>query len=462
MDFVVGVVSSIVKAAAAYTTSTIKNHFKYLCNDENQWPSSRSKGITAGVYLPIELSYNYLEDEEVKIPFLLCSLIGHNGSVECLLSYIMGLGSFCGINTIKEARNKVLTVVSKLKASCLLLDSYNDEQFDIHDVVRDVAISIASRDHHMFVLRDGDVLKEWPDQERMKNCSVIFLSSPNISELPDELECSHLSFFFMNNEGSVHIPANFFRGTERLKVLHLARMQFQSLPVSINLLTNLHTLRLNRCSFGKLEEMIVECCDELLALFPSNVFGVLQSLKTLIVGRCDSLEQMFEVGVAVLNNKETHAVDSQLMKLYIYNLPKLKHVWNKDPQGSLTFQNLRKVGVRSCESLKNLFPASIAKDLPQLEYLAISRCGVEEIVSAGDGLEQPVRFEFPRVSSLALTNLTELKCFYPGQHTILWPMLKTLETACATLIKIIASEGFSIHDRREFIKGQSLFLGEEV
>ncbi|EOY09928.1 Cc-nbs-lrr resistance-like protein, partial [Theobroma cacao] len=149
-------------------------------------------------------------------------------------------------------------------------------------------------------------------------------------------------------------------------------------------------------SFGKLEEMIVECCDELLALFPSNVFGVLQSLKTLIVGRCDSLEQMFEVGVAVLNNKETHAVDSQLMKLYIYNLPKLKHVWNKDPQGSLTFQNLRKVGVRSCESLKNLFPASIAKDLPQLEYLAISRCGVEEIVSAGDGLEQPVRFEFPR------------------------------------------------------------------
>ncbi|KAK6289412.1 hypothetical protein POUND7_000953 [Theobroma cacao] len=150
------------------------------------------------------------------------------------------------------------------------------------------------------------------------------------------------------------------------------------------------------------------------------------------------------------------------MELCIYNLPKLKHVWNKDPQGSLAFQNLREVSVWRCESLKNLFPASIAKDLPQLEYLSISRCGVEEIVSAGDGLEQPVRFKFPRVSSLALTNLTELKCFYPGQHTILWPTLKKLETACSTLIKIIASEGFSIHDRRESIKGQPLFLGEEV
>ncbi|KAK6289420.1 hypothetical protein POUND7_000961 [Theobroma cacao] len=263
---------------------------------ELKWPSSRSKGITAGVYLPIELSYNYLEDEEVKIPFLLCSLIGHNGSVECLLSYIMGLGSFRGINTIKEARNKVLTVVSKLKASCLLLDSYNDEQFDIHDVVRDVAISIASRDHHMFVLRDGDVQKEWPDQERMKNCSVIFLSSPNISELPDELKCSHLSFFFMNNEGSVHIPANFFRGTERLKVLHLARMQFQSLPVSINLLTNLHTLRLNRCALeditiiGKLKKL------EILSLAGSDIKALpreiaqLTRLRLLDLSHCTKLK----------------------------------------------------------------------------------------------------------------------------------------------------------------------------
>ncbi|EOY20452.1 NB-ARC domain-containing disease resistance protein, putative [Theobroma cacao] len=868
---------------------------------ELRTPSSTSfTEITEDVYSPIELSYNYLENEKVKLTFLLCSLMGHDGFVEYLLHYIMGLGFFHGVNTIEEARYKILTVVSKLKASCLLLDSYNDERFDIHDVVRDVAISIASRDNRMFVLRDGDVLKEWPDQEIMKNCSVIFLSSPNISELPDELECSHLSFFFMNNEGSVNIPANFFRGTERLKVLHLARMQFQSLPVSINLLTNLQTLRLNGCaleditiigklkkleilslagsdikalpreiaqltrlslldlrhctelkiippdilsnlskleeliledsfvqwedevlgsdrrnasleelkhlshlttlyayipnaqiipeclfsetldrykifigngawkrfakyecsrtlrfnldtsiyldhgvkillkktedlyldqlkgiknvvaelhngedfphlkklhiqnglevqyiatentqfsqlqsmtlqdlpqligfsseektsstsqqeqgntstkplfnkqivfpqltslrlssiktqriwhnqlsetycfclpnlktiiiegchylqhllfpsvarnlvhleqlemvnckclreiiftgeiteqqedlicfpqlnslkiknlpnlikccsgnynigfpslkvlqiehcpklqefisetkmegkyessiqalfnekaavprlermtlshlrnvkkmfhdqllagSFGKLEEMNVECCDELLALFPSNVFGVLQSLKTLRVERCDSLEQMFEVGVGGLNIKETHAVDSQLMELYIYNLPKLKHVWNKDPQGSLTFRNLRKVRVMSCESLKNLFPASIAKDLPQIEDLTISSCGVEEIVSAGEGLEQPVRFKFPQMSSLQLTRLRKLKCFYPGQRTIVWPMFKKLTTDCSTLIKMLASERLRIHDELEFTKGQSLFLDEEV
>ncbi|KAK6243856.1 hypothetical protein QUC31_010265 [Theobroma cacao] len=160
-------------------------------------------------------------------------------------------------------------------------------------------------------------------------------------------------------------------------------------------------------------------------------------------------------------------LDSQLRELDIKNLPQLKHVWNKDPQGSLTYQNLRKVRVWHCGSLKNLFPASIAKDLPQLEDLTIICCGVEEIVSLGEGLEQPVRFRFPRVSSLELTYLEELKCFYPGQHTIVWPMLKKLKTDCSTFIKIVASERPSIqemneNDRRESTEGQPLFLGEEV
>ncbi|XP_021281817.1 uncharacterized protein LOC110414745 isoform X2 [Herrania umbratica] len=651
-------------------------------------PSSRSfTGITADVYSAIELSYNYLEDEEVKFTFLLCSLIGHNGHVEYLLKCIMGLGSFRGVNTIKEARNKVLTVVSKLKSSCLLLDSYDDERFDIHDVVRDVAISIASRDRHMFVLRAGDVLKEWPDTD----CSVILLSSPNISELPDELECSHLSFFSMAHDGLLKIPANFFRRTERLKVLDLTRMQFPSLPQSINLLTNLHTLCLHECALedisviGKLKNLeilslessdIKELPKEIaqltrlrllgltyctkLKIIPPNILSNLSKLEELYLNdsfvqwedevqgserRNASLEELKHLShlatlyvnipnaqiiperlfsekldrykiiigdgawdwydehecsrtlrlkldtciyldhgvklllkktedlyvdqlegiknvVAELNNgedfphlKKLHIqnglevryiatektqfsqlqsmtlddlphlisfssedkmsstsqqeqgntstkplfdkqaavpslekmrlsslrnvkmifhdqllagpLDSQLRKLDIYDLPQLKHVWNKDPQGSLTFQNLRKVRVSRCESLKNLFPASIAKDLPQLEDLTLNSCGVEEIVSFREGLEQPVRFKFPRVSSLELTDLEELKCFYPGQHTMVWPMLKKLETDCSIFIKIVASgrpsiQGMNENDQRESTKGQPLFLGEEV
>ncbi|MFQ6634770.1 hypothetical protein Gotur_010158 [Gossypium turneri] len=51
--------------------------------------------------------------------------------------YCVGLGLFGGVNTKEKARNKLLTVVANLKASSLLLDSYDDEHFDIHDVVSD-------------------------------------------------------------------------------------------------------------------------------------------------------------------------------------------------------------------------------------------------------------------------------------------------------------------------------------
>ncbi|XVE89080.1 hypothetical protein DITRI_Ditri19aG0121500 [Diplodiscus trichospermus] len=160
------------------------------------------------------------------------------------------------------------------------------------------------------------------------------------------------------------------------------------------------------------------------------------------VNACDSLEQIFEVGG--LNIEQTVGAEySQLRELEIKRLPALKHVWNNDPCGFLTFQNLRRVNAQQCPGLKYLFPVSIAKDLPTLEYLQIVTCGVEEIVSAGERLQQSIRFKFPQLSSLEHTNLNELECFYPGQHTIVCPMLKELRIDYSTLLKIVASERLS-------------------
>ncbi|KAK8277404.1 hypothetical protein V6Z12_D10G265800, partial [Gossypium hirsutum] len=130
----------------------------------------------------------------------------------------------------------------------------------------------------------------------------------------------------------------------------------------------------------------------------------------------------------------------KLEKMIIQKLRNVKMMFhNYFAPGS--FQNLRKIRVEGCGSLKNLFPVSIAKDLPQLEDLYITNCGVEKIVSKGEGAEeQPVRFEFSQVSSLEVTSLKELKCFYEGQHTIVWPVLKKLKTDCSALLKIVASE----------------------
>ncbi|KAK5795718.1 hypothetical protein PVK06_036990 [Gossypium arboreum] len=169
-------------------------------------------------------------------------------------------------------------------------------------------------------------------------------------------------------------------------------------------------------SFCQLEEMVVEDCDELLAIFSSTMVGVFNYLQ--------------------------------------------EHV-DRQGQGIRSFQNLRKLRVSRCESLKNLFPASIAKHLQQLEDLSIRSCGVEEIVSEGEGVEeQPVRFEFPKVSSLVVENLKKLKCFYKGQHTIVWPMLKELSTDCSALLMIVGLEDVRIQETKG--KGEAALLVEEV
>ncbi|TYH51585.1 hypothetical protein ES332_D10G286100v1 [Gossypium tomentosum] len=732
--------------------------------------SSNFTGINAA-YSAIEWSFNYLESEEVKLTFLLCSVIGHNGLVEDLVRYTLGLGLFDGVYTMEEARNKVLTVVANLKASALLLDSYNDERFDIHDVVWDAALAIALKDYRMLVLRDH-VPKEWSDKEKINSWSLISLRCPQIiANLPKEMECSGLSFFHM--AGAVKIPPNFFKQTKGLKVLDLFRMQFSSLPKSIIHLTDLRmlclkesavdditiigelknleildlaksrikdlpkemaqltqlrlldlswcreleiispnvlsslselkelymggsfvewekegvaedekknasldelnnlpclttlyvhipdaqmipkhrfvetldkyvicvgdynrfvwyqshdclrTLRLKLCTnihldnglkmlliktealyleglegvknvlvelnngkdlphlkrlhiengmhvqyitmneigvselcsitLENLPQLISFCSQdercsissEPLPLFNKQACHWITNLRSLIIEGCGKLEHLLSPSLArslvqlqcfKIKDCEglrdiilTEKIEEQrkdviclprlnslrivglrnliffcsgnyniefplLKKLKIEGCPKLKEfISQTSTQSGMhtlfngkvafptlekmtinklrnvkmmfhnnfapgSFQNLREIRVEGCGNLKNLFPVSIAKDLPQLEDFCITNCGVEEIVSKGEGVEeQPVRFEFPQVSSLEVTSLKELKCFYEGQHTILWPLLKKLKTDCSALLKIVASEHLRLIQGNE----QPVLLVEE-
>ena len=93
-----------------------------------------------------------------------------------------------------------------------------------------------------------------------------------------------------------------------------------------------------------------------------------QSLESLVVEDCGSLQELFELEVQEVT--ETRAVTvTQLKKLFMHRLPKLKCVWNKDPQGTFSFPNLQEIIVWECESLKSLFPTSVARCLKQLEDL---------------------------------------------------------------------------------------------
>ncbi|OMO99034.1 Disease resistance protein [Corchorus olitorius] len=286
-----------------------------------QRPSPRNfKGIPREVYLAVELSYNYLESDEHRQTFLLCSLllVGSNySSITYLLRIARGLGLFPDLYTVEEALNHLLTLVSDLKAACLLHDSYSSDLFRMHDLVYDVALAIASRDNNVFALKPEDSLKDWPDGETMEKCTMINLPFVDITHFPKELKGPQLSALRLGSKNSsVEMPASFFKEMKQLKVLELINMHISFSTLSSRFLTNLQTLILNLCVLeniaiiGNLEnlkslsivgsdvEMLPKEIGQLINLRIFDLFSCTK-LKIIPYGVLSSLSRLEELNLPV-------------------------------------------------------------------------------------------------------------------------------------------------------------------
>ncbi|KAJ4713101.1 Disease resistance protein [Melia azedarach] len=244
-------------------------------------PTSKNfKDIQEKAYSAIQLSYNLLETEELKKTFL---LVGYTyiTLVDDLLMYGVGLGLFEDINKMEEAQDRVRTLVHKLKDSCMLLeDKANVEDFVMHDVVRDVAISIASEDQRILTTRNQEVNQwEWPNENTPKSYSSIVLIDAEIHELPEVLECPQLKLFSIRaRDSSLKISGNFFKMVLELRVLDLTYMDLSSLPSSLSLLKDLRTLCLYCCKLDNIA-----------------VIGALERLEILFIQRSDIKQLPVEV-----------------------------------------------------------------------------------------------------------------------------------------------------------------------
>ncbi|KAL0005763.1 hypothetical protein SO802_013324 [Lithocarpus litseifolius] len=242
-----------------------------------------------------------------------------------------------------------------------------------------------------------------------------------------------------------------FRSDVESQLLFNEKVAFSNLEklfiIGINNLKTLWHNQLVPDSFCKLNQLHVNNCENLMNIFPPNMLRRLQNLESLLISDCNSVEEVFEVRGANVN-EICGMVPTQLRVLTLINLPKLKHVWTSDLLSTLTFQALREVQVSNCKGLKSLFPASVAKSLEQLERLQISDSGLEEIIAVEEGSET-VQFMFPRIFSLSLELLPELKCFYPRKHNSEWPSLKFLEIYKCDKVKIIALNELNSPETKE-------------
>ncbi|KAL5160904.1 putative disease resistance protein [Glycine soja] len=282
---------------------------------DSEWEKLKNQDLVGDqnpMEISVKMSYDHLENEELKSIFFLCAQMGHQPLIMDLVKYCFGLGILEGVYSLGEARGKISTSIQKLKNSGLVLDGSSSIHFNMHDLVRDAALSIAQKEHNAFTLRNGK-LDDWPELER---CTSIFIcNSVIIDELPEEINCPQLKFFQIDSDdSSLKIPNSFFKGMKKLKVLMLTGIQLSSLPSSIESLSDLRLLCLERCTLddnlsiiGKLKKLRIlsfsgsrienlpaelKNLDKLQLLDISNC-SVVKRIPPQLMSRLTSLEELY-------------------------------------------------------------------------------------------------------------------------------------------------------------------------
>ncbi|XP_028066854.1 disease resistance protein At4g27190-like [Camellia sinensis] len=305
--------------------AALKDKKKYVWEDVlDQFKDSMLKniaGIDPKVYASLKLSYDRLESSDAKSCFLLCCFFPEDANISievlarhCIARSLLGQNT----NTLIRASRRVRIVVDILKDACLLLEGRDENFVKMHDVIRDVALSIAKDDGKEILVKHGD--KKWPEKDTCESSSAMSLRFDNTLELPDDLVCPQLHTLTMllkwNIKHLLNVPDRFFSGMEKLTILELNRICMLP-PLSLANLVNLRMLWLDYCVLGDIA-ILKDLNDnlEILSLRGSNIevlpseIGQLTRLRLLDLGNCDKLT---EIPQGVISNL------SRLEELYILN-----------------------------------------------------------------------------------------------------------------------------------------------
>lgn len=222
------------------------------------------ENVEVKVYEIIKWSYDYLKRKETKLCFLLCSMFpeDHKIDIEELFRYGYGLGWYQDTDSIEDARRELNATVNNLTASSLLMDA-GTGFVKMHDIVRDVALWIASEGEHVFLVKAGLGLTEWPKHRCLEQCTAISLIGNNIKVLPDDVVCASLQILLVGSLSShyarLEVGERFFEEMKYLKVVTFLKVKLSVKPLES--LASLVTLQLIGCrlqdisSLGKLAQL---------------------------------------------------------------------------------------------------------------------------------------------------------------------------------------------------------------
>ncbi|XP_004291251.1 PREDICTED: uncharacterized protein LOC101298856 [Fragaria vesca subsp. vesca] len=172
-------------------------------------------------------------------------------------------------------------------------------------------------------------------------------------------------------------------------------------------------------SFCELRILRVERCHELLHLVPTHMQNRLQKLEYIEAWRCSSLKEIFEFRRLIVDDEgdattisESGDQGAQINKMMSFK------------QSCQAFQNLKKILIKRCDSLRTLLSPSVARG----QTLKIEKCRkIEEIVAApAEGEETEDDNLFPQLRTLELKVLPNLGSFSQGKYNFKWQLVKDI------------------------------------
>ncbi|KAI3986097.1 hypothetical protein MKX01_031212 [Papaver californicum] len=173
-------------------------------------------------------------------------------------SEFSGEGFLDVVDDIDEAYNEGHDVIETLKSACLLEsgNSLKGNEVKMHDVVRDLAIWIASdlgknKGKYLTVQAQSKLkLHEWEKAEK-----ICLVGNVSIKEIDGAPNCLNLSTLLFQNSNVHAISDDFFQSMPMLKVLNMSDLDIKKLPTSIFSLAELQYHDLSRVHrrFGVIE-----------------------------------------------------------------------------------------------------------------------------------------------------------------------------------------------------------------
>ncbi|TYH86527.1 hypothetical protein ES332_D01G049400v1 [Gossypium tomentosum] len=425
-------------------------------------------------YLCIKISYDYLKKETTKRCFLWCGLYpeDHSIEVEDLVRYAWCLELFGKADSIGEVRIQVLEAIDYLKDSCLLLEDGDGGRYvKLHDIVRDVALWIASEEKSGFMIKSRLELLN----KNSESCKAISLLDSEEKNFPDRLILSKLEILLLKN---CKVQGTCFLGMTELKVLSLegstgvislyALSSLQKLRVlhlenfhDFSFLRNLRTLEilslrhseLNGLAdeLGRLKDLkmldLIDCelsssfspnvirrlsqLEELyLAIMTNDIFPVIKSLTRLTRLNLWVSSLHFPPDFEFPELEEYNICISYDETLFVHSFDAARSLnidqevfpYNAVSQLLMNLESLVVSGINDeyveCLTNKTQQKESVSMILRNLKQVAIDHCSNLKVVFQMEEVEENEAPFLSNLKILCLADLPDLSCIWelPTQH----------------------------------------------